>query len=428
MRNLTIGFLLIAAFSTCKSNDSKTSLPIYGTRQAVTKIVDGKSVTDTIYQTIPKFKFVNQYGDSISNKDLDGKIYVADFFFTTCPSICPQMARNMLKVYGTYKNSADVRILSHSIDPKHDSVPVLKKYADKLGVKKEALQKYRQTVESLNSIVNPETNETVIEELRALISKIIAKRLKPQIAPQYPMIEGEDLVDPAQLVADVKAGNLEPRVWETYELREKSGKKFGEVEITLICDRSTSMDDNGGAKRREQQKAAVLLLEALKDFADICEAERVNMESPLEVRSEVYSFQSSSDDAKPLKLMSKELGEKERVDIFGRLSTTSGSTTDFVPLGVIEKGLTDEIKKKIIEGEIKKIVIVFTDGGSDDVSKVQSALNKLREAKVVVIGVGITESGQPALSTYAPNARLAKTAEKLPLILGDLLKEHLADL
>ena len=134
MRNLTIGFLLIAAFSACKSNDSKTSLPIYGTRQAVTKIVDGKSVTDTIYQTIPKFKFVNQYGDSISNKDLDGKIYVADFFFTTCPSICPQMARNMLKVYGTYKNSADVRILSHSIDPKHDSVPVLKKYADKLGV------------------------------------------------------------------------------------------------------------------------------------------------------------------------------------------------------------------------------------------------------------------------------------------------------
>ena len=134
MRNLTIGFLLIAAFSACKSNDSKTSLLIYGTRQAVTKIVDGKSVTDTIYQTIPKFKFVNQYGDNISNKDLDGKIYVADFFFTTCPSICPQMARNMLKVYGTYKNSADVRILSHSIDPKHDSVSVLKKYADKLGV------------------------------------------------------------------------------------------------------------------------------------------------------------------------------------------------------------------------------------------------------------------------------------------------------
>jgi len=134
MRNLVFGLLFIAALSACKSNESKTTLPIFGTRQALTKIVDGKSVTDTVYQTIPKFKFVNQYGDSISNKNLDGKIYVADFFFTTCPSICPQMARNMLKVYGTYKNSADVRILSHSIDPKHDSVPVLKKYADKLGV------------------------------------------------------------------------------------------------------------------------------------------------------------------------------------------------------------------------------------------------------------------------------------------------------
>ncbi|MEK7091387.1 MAG: hypothetical protein AAB900_00165, partial [Patescibacteria group bacterium] len=140
-----------------------------------------------------------------------------------------------------------------------------KEYANKLGVKKEDLQKYRQTVELLGNIINPETNETVIEELRALISKIIAKRLKPQPAPQYPVIEGEDLVDPAQLVADVKSGNLEPKVWETFEMREKRSKKFGEVEITLVCDRSTSMDEDGGAKKHEQQKAAVLLMEALKD-------------------------------------------------------------------------------------------------------------------------------------------------------------------
>ena len=169
-------------------------------------------------------------------------------------------------------------------------------------------------------------------------------------------------------------------------------------------------------------------MEALKDFADICEAKRGNMDSPLEVRSEIFSFQSSSEDAKPLKPMSKDLSEKERVDIFGKLATTSGSTTDFVPLGVIEKGLTDELKKKIIEGELKKIVIVFADGGSDNVSLVRSVLDKLREAQVVVIGVGITESGEPALTTYAPNARLAETAEKLPAVLGDLLKENLADL
>jgi protein SCO1/2 len=135
MKKLLLGFLVLAVWSACKpgSSDKKT-LPIYGSREPVTKTVDGKSVTDTIYQTIPKFKFVNQYGDSISNKSLDGDIYVADFFFTTCPSICPVMHRNMLKVYDAFKNLGDFKIISHTIDPKHDSVPVLKKYADKLGI------------------------------------------------------------------------------------------------------------------------------------------------------------------------------------------------------------------------------------------------------------------------------------------------------
>ncbi len=135
MKKLALGFLVLAMWSACKpgSSDKKT-LPIYGSREPVTKTVNGKLVTDTIYQTIPKFKFVNQYGDSISNKSLDGDIYVADFFFTTCPSICPVMQRNMLKVYDAFKSLGDFKIISHTIDPKHDSVPVLKKYADKLGV------------------------------------------------------------------------------------------------------------------------------------------------------------------------------------------------------------------------------------------------------------------------------------------------------
>src|ERR1700744_3023556 len=135
MKKLTLIFSVLTMWSACKpgSSDKKT-LPIFGSREPVTKTVDGKSVTDTIYQTIPKFKFVNQYGDSISNKTLDGDIYVADFFFTTCPSICPVMHRNMLKVYDAFKSLGDFKIISHTIDPKHDSVPVLKKYADKLGV------------------------------------------------------------------------------------------------------------------------------------------------------------------------------------------------------------------------------------------------------------------------------------------------------
>jgi protein SCO1/2 len=113
---------------------NQQKLPILGNRTSVTKTVDGKTVTDTTYQTIPPFKFINQYGDSINNKSLDGKIYVADFFFTTCPSICPVMHRNMLKVYNAFKNDGDFKIISYSIDPRHDSVAVLKKYADGLGI------------------------------------------------------------------------------------------------------------------------------------------------------------------------------------------------------------------------------------------------------------------------------------------------------
>src|ERR1700753_3523661 len=109
----TLAFALLGAICicACKSNSTKT-LPIYGNRTAITKTVNGQTVTDSVYATIPPFRFVNQYGDSTGSKDLDGKIYVADFFFTSCPSICPIMQRNMLAVYNAYKNTADVKIVS----------------------------------------------------------------------------------------------------------------------------------------------------------------------------------------------------------------------------------------------------------------------------------------------------------------------------
>src|ERR1700761_5444182 len=133
MKKVNIVFLAVLLFAACKSGVKKT-LPIYGNRQAVTKTVNGQQVTDTLYQTIPDFTFVNQYGDSTGSKQLKNKIYVADFFFTSCPSICPIMERNMLNVYNAYKDTADIKIVSFTIDPRHDTVPVLKKYADKLGV------------------------------------------------------------------------------------------------------------------------------------------------------------------------------------------------------------------------------------------------------------------------------------------------------
>ena len=299
-------------------------------------------------------------------------------------------------------------------------------YAQKIGVDKTDLQNYRKIVESLQKIVNPETDVGVLEELRNLFSRIISKRLNQKFAPKYPTDEGDELVDPAQLVADIKGGNLQPKVWEDIEIKEKKGDKFGEVEITLVCDRSSSMAE--GQKAIEQQKSAVLVMEVLKEFAELCEAEKINVDKPLEVKSEIYSFASSDEDVEPLKKMSVELGEAERVKILKKLSDLPGSTTDFNCLEAINTNLDDKTKQKIIAGELKKIVIIFTDGGSDDPVRVQSILKGLREDGIVAIGVGITSDGTSVLSTYAPNALVVEDVTKLPVVLGELLKDCLKDL
>ncbi len=301
-------------------------------------------------------------------------------------------------------------------------------YADKIGVKKEDLQRYRDIVKSLEQVINPETNESVIEELRRLISRIISRRLKPAMAPRYPVPEGEELVDPTELYTQVKAGNLEPKAWETHEVQERKGARFGEIEITLVCDRSGSMEEGGKMKLYEQRKAAVLLMEALKEFADRCDEERMNMDVPLEVRSEIYAFDATSADRRPLKALLPELDEKTRIEVSGILSSAPGQrTTDFMPLEAIGAGLSSETKQKITDGELKKIVIVFTDGNSDDPGRVQLALESLRDAGVVAVGVGITQDGAAALTTYAPEARLAEKAEHLARVLRELLQEHLVD-
>jgi protein SCO1 len=120
-----------AVFASCDSGQRK--LPILGERDAVNRNVDGKEVTDTIYHTIPGFNFVNQSGDTVTENVTKGKIYVADFFFTTCPTICPVMKKQMLKIYKEFKDTPELMILSHTIDPEHDTPEVLKSYANDLG-------------------------------------------------------------------------------------------------------------------------------------------------------------------------------------------------------------------------------------------------------------------------------------------------------
>jgi protein SCO1/2 len=126
---LTAGFALVTGFVLLASCAKKEEppLPIFGQRE-----VEGK---DTVYHTIANFKFVDQDSATVTNDTFKDKIYVADFFFTSCRTICPIMKTQMLRVYDSIQHDPQVRLLSHTIDPKYDTVGLLHDYADRLGVK-----------------------------------------------------------------------------------------------------------------------------------------------------------------------------------------------------------------------------------------------------------------------------------------------------
>jgi protein SCO1 len=83
---------------------------------------------------VQDFSFVDQDGERITNKNVEGKVYVAEFFFTTCPGICPKMNANLRPIYDKYINEPQFLILSHTVNPSTDTVARLKVYADSLGV------------------------------------------------------------------------------------------------------------------------------------------------------------------------------------------------------------------------------------------------------------------------------------------------------
>jgi len=110
------------------------TLPIYNPADVNPELVDSTVQYKSKYHTIADFSFVNQNGKTITQKDYEGKIYVADFFFTTCGSICPKMTTNLAGVQKAIANNPKVMLLSHTVFPEVDSIPVLKEYAKKHGV------------------------------------------------------------------------------------------------------------------------------------------------------------------------------------------------------------------------------------------------------------------------------------------------------
>lgn len=137
--------LVIALFLGCKKEAKKEQarqeensrvahLPYYNDASFTPNWLTPNSEEEQQFHKIPDFRLVNQVGDTISQKTFEDKIYITDFFFTTCPGICLKMTGNMLKLQEEFKADDDVLLLSHSVTPSLDSVAVLKAYADKQKV------------------------------------------------------------------------------------------------------------------------------------------------------------------------------------------------------------------------------------------------------------------------------------------------------
>lgn len=141
MKNLVLFFLAIA-FVGCDSfttenkvaNATASKLPFFNSSDFTPEWIDKEASAYEDIHTIPDFSFVNQNGEKITKKDYEGKIYVADFFFTSCTGICRSLSLNMKILQENFKEDPSVMLLSHSVTPDEDTVPVLNNYAKNYGI------------------------------------------------------------------------------------------------------------------------------------------------------------------------------------------------------------------------------------------------------------------------------------------------------
>ena len=134
-------FFLAATLIGCKKEHNKvieTSrvdyLPYYNEESFTPNWLTPGTKEEKAFHKIPEFSLTNQLGETVSQKTFENKIYITDFFFTSCPGICPQMTDNMLKLQEEFINDKDILLLSHSVTPTRDSVPALKNYAKNYGI------------------------------------------------------------------------------------------------------------------------------------------------------------------------------------------------------------------------------------------------------------------------------------------------------
>ena len=193
-RSIVLGFIAIL-LTEC---EKPKPLPVLGNRY----YENG----DTVFHTIGPFQFVDQDSSVFTNEDLNGKIYVADFFFTSCRTICPIMKTQMHHVYEATREMNDVVLVSHTIDPEYDTVALLQDFAERLGVESDRWHFLTGQKDSIYKVAQTSYFATALEDktepdgfIHSGAFLLVDK--KGRIRGKY---DGTKEIDVNRLISDIK--------------------------------------------------------------------------------------------------------------------------------------------------------------------------------------------------------------------------------
>lgn len=295
-------------------------------------------------------------------------------------------------------------------------------YAAEHGVLPHEIEDYRNEFNKIEPYIRPisDTIEELIED-----RKVPGRKLTKRGEQGVMLIPGME----AQAWMDMR-DDKQSKVMLDFEGREVLKPVVGSLRFRFVADLSFSMN---GEKQVIQRRVGQLLLESVAEISHQIKENVGQMEHELNVQSQILTF-GSPDLTRVVKPLSSELTERQRVDAFKALSIVGGSTPDYLSLETIVKEMDEEAQRdreyaeKLLQGELKEVVIVLTDGASDDAAAVKEQLENLRRKGARVLAIGITSDASSVLETYHPDARLVEDVEQLPEVFRQLIQEVFGDL
>lgn len=295
---------------------------------------------------------------------------------------------------------------------------IVEQWAREHGVSVEDVLGYRKEYGEVAELVT---------ELREVFKQIVSKRLRerwkmsPQLQTEGEMLDEESL---AESYVESAAGG-KPQAFREIGRATREQEGYGSLDMTLISDLSGSMD---AGKLSMERKSEILFMESLADFQkEIKEAElESGVSLGLEVRTEARAFGDFGDTE--LKALSPDLSEKDRIAIWKRLHKGDGGTPDYLSLEIIEKSITPEYEEELRTKRKRKVIVVLSDGDSQDAARVQRACDRLRKKGVIVLGFGMTASGQAVKETYKPDAEVIEDIRQLPKAMQKVILKYTGDL